>query len=84
MSKDAFGKRAATSAGRQPGGLSHTRSLSAQLRACHESLASAQYTSALAHSGSQLRSSPRVPYTQRSSSSRKVPNMRSHTIRMPP
>jgi hypothetical protein len=34
MSKAGFGKRCATSAGRQPGGLSHTRSLSAQLRAC--------------------------------------------------
>jgi hypothetical protein len=34
MSKGGFGKRCATSAGRQPGGLSQTRSLSPQLRVC--------------------------------------------------
>ena len=40
-SKAGRGKRAATSAGRQPGGLIHTRSLSAQLRACQLSCARA-------------------------------------------
>ena len=84
MSNGGFGNRAATSAGRQPGGLSQTRSLSPQLRACQLSCASAQYTSALAHSGSQLFSGLRVPYTQRSSSSLKLPKMRSQMMRMPP
>eukprot|EP01031_Cornospumella_fuschlensis_P050275 gene50276-biopygen40340 len=54
--------RTATSAGRHPGGLNHTRTLSAQLRACHESFSRPQYTSVLDHSGSQLLSGLRVPY----------------------
>ncbi len=71
-------------AGCQPGGMNQTASRSRQRSARHVLRARSAYTSKLAHSGSQDSSGARVPYTQVSSSSMKVPNRRSQSMRMPP